>query len=156
MARTPPPPLENNNPVTPPASGRPAEPEVEQQQPQPRAEVAAAQDGLLEGLLADKPNGGVTADQVFGGLARLRTKTVDPMTDFVSDSTRKLKFVKAAIDHVAALTDRTLQDVETALLLGGGDEEQQLHDLFRKLLVVHFVDLYDRQPPWLDVPDSDD
>lgn len=92
----------------------------------PRTDVAApAGGGTLGHVLAPPTTGddsqtGQTHDSVsvLVGLARMRQVPVDPYADYVSDGTRKLRWVQAAIEQVAQLTNRTRQEVETRALLG--------------------------------------
>ncbi len=82
--------------------------------------------GTLGPVLAPTTGPATTGDQTGGqdsvsvllGLARMRQNPVDPMNDYVTDGTRKLRYIQAAIHQVSQLTGRTRQDVETRALLG--------------------------------------
>jgi hypothetical protein len=55
---------------------------------------------------------------VLAGLARMRQAPTDPMADYTNDSTRKLRWIQAAITQYSNLTGRSRQDIETRALLG--------------------------------------
>lgn len=123
----PPPPVTDRNPPRPP---RPAPPEPDHTPEPPAASPPAIREpDPTDTLLASKiaSNGQTTpgeADMADSGstmllaLAKMRTREVDPMADYVGDGTRKLRFVQDAINLYASLTGTTRQEVETAIFLG--------------------------------------
>jgi hypothetical protein len=62
--------------------------------------------------------GATDSVHVLAGLARMRLAPVDPHKDWVSDATRKLRWIQMSIEQIAQLTGRTRQDIETRALLG--------------------------------------
>jgi hypothetical protein len=80
---------------------------------------------------------GPDPDAIIAGLIKLRTKQVDPMTDWVGDGTRMPRWVQAAIAHEADLTPRTRQEIVRDALLG-------IRPLSEELLNLHYRALYGR------------
>lgn len=78
------------------------------------------------------------AARVISGLVGLRRKRVDPMADYVPDGTRLLRFVKEAVAHEAALTNRTVQEILRDALLG-------TRPLSKDLLDAHYASLYEEE-----------
>lgn len=81
---------------------------------------------------------GLDPEQIVAGLIKLRSKPVDPMTDYVAVGIRFPKFIAAAIDHEANLTPRTRQEIVRDALLG----EQPLSE---DLLDAHYRALYGKE-----------
>lgn len=107
--RRPPPAVADDNPPSPPAG-----------QPQEDAEQLASK--LATELLASKPAGELTAvelrDQILAGMAQLRQKPVDPMTDYVKDGTRQLAWVQDTIQTQAFMTNKKQQELVRDVMLG--------------------------------------
>lgn len=104
--RRPPPAVADDNPPSPP----PAE----------DAEQVASK--LASELLASKPASGVTAvelrDQILAGMAQLRQKPVDPMTDYVKDGTRFLAWIQDTVQQQAFMTNKKQQELVRDVMLG--------------------------------------
>lgn len=149
-------PVTDDNPPRPTRSARPAPPDTAPaEQPAPPAPslqngVAtrpqhapaepAEQGDMLASLLAAGTSANASASELLAGLAAMRTRPVDPMTDFVPDGTRMLRWVQAAIAHQASMTGRTQQDVLRDALLG-------ITPISPQLLDVHYLNLYGRERP---------
>lgn len=154
MSRTPPPPVNDPNPPAPRRAAppdtpvAPTAPTTPPREPETGGTVAhpAGQGDLLASLLApagrpDGQNAPVTdAAAMLLNLAAMRKQTVDPMSDYVGDGTRKLRFVQDAISHYAALTGQTRQDIERDALLG-------ITPIPTDLLDAHYQLLYGRPRP---------
>jgi hypothetical protein len=117
-ARREPPPIVDDNPPTPPR--------------QPPPEPAFVVDRVPP---VNGDRGIPLTEQVVAGLVNMRRKPVDPMTDYVADGTRLLRFVKDAAAHEAALRGITVQQILTDALLG-------VRPLSPELLDAHYIDLY--------------
>lgn len=129
--------MEESNPPTPPRRRRePAEPVVS-------SEVAPTDDdgGLLAGMHANmhaNDGGGPDLSTVLSALIDLRSKPVDPMTDYVSDATRVPRFIRDAVRHEAEVTPLSQQEIMRDALLG-------IRPLSKDLLDAHYLKLYGRR-----------
>lgn len=149
--RPPPPPIGDENPPSPPPPRQPPEPGVfghlvtnVEGDAADRLDALLskkAEDGegsLLASMLASNTTGEkatVDTEQVIAGLVKLRRRPVDPMTDYVADGTRILRFIKDAISHEAAITGLHVQEILRDVLLGR-------RQLSSELLDAHYADLY--------------
>lgn len=155
--RPPPPPIGDENPPTPPPARQPPEPgvsAVEGDAVDLRDVLEEARTDRLDALLSKKAEDGdgsllasmlasgasgerttVDTEQVIAGLVKLRRRPVDPMTDYVADGTRILRFIKDAISHEAAITGLHVQEILRDVLLGR-------RQLSSELLDAHYADLY--------------
>lgn len=124
-----PPPVVDDNLPSPPRREPPPEPQQSTVEPHP----GEADAGSLASTLAD--GSAVDTARMISGLVSLRRRPVDPMTDYVADGTRKLRWIHDAIAHEAALTKRSAQEIERDALLG-------VRPLSTELLDAHYLDLY--------------
>lgn len=73
-------------------------------------------------------------------LAAMRQQQVDPMTDYVGDGTRMLRWVQAAVQHYASLTGTSQQQVLRDALLG-------IRPVPDELLDAHYLHIYKTTRP---------
>lgn len=130
--RQPPPPIVDDNPPTPPRQAPPAPSAV---QPAPKKFGASILDAV-----AGEWEGDDTARVVAGLVNMRRRKPVEPMSDYVADGTRMLRFISDALRHEAALRGVTCQQILRDALLG-------VRPLSPELLDAHYVDLYGEPRP---------
>lgn len=139
MSRRPePPPIEDHNTPQPRPRRR--------EEPEPPADTAVEQrpSGSLDGLLTGGQSGGAdqetTAQRIAAGLVAMRRKPVDPMNDYVADSTRQLRWIRAAVAHQADLEDTSQQEVWRDAVLG-------VRPILPWLLDAYYLEFYGQPRP---------
>lgn len=135
-----PPPVVDTNPPRParPAPPETAAPPVEASNtvaPRP----AEQPDGSLASKLAsstghDGQQAAADPAAMLMNLAAMRQQQVDPMLDYVADGTRMLRWVQAAVQHYAAMTGKSQQDIYRDALLGIAPIPPELLDAHFQLI----------------------
>lgn len=121
----------------------PSEPDVQTATVDRMDDVDIPQSGLYASMLASKqsdiaPAASVNApatradEQVLsiGDMIRLRKQRVDPFSDYDTDSTRQLIWIRDAVGFIADLTGRTKQEVYRDALLGDKPLPEDVLDHF--------------------------
>lgn len=140
--RTPPPPVVDNNPPRPRREAPPVAEPTPAAPPAPAAERTVEQPGnsLASKLASSTGHDGQTGPDpaaMLLNLAAMRQQQVDPMLDYVADGTRALRWVQAAVQHYAAMTGRSQQDITRDAMLG-------VHPIPVELLDAHYQLTYGR------------
>lgn len=144
--RTPPPPVVDNNPprprreAPPVAEPTPAAPPVEPTATAAAPTVEQPGNSLASKLASSTGHDGQAAPDpaaMLLNLAAMRQQQVDPMLDYVADGTRQLRWVQAAVQHYAAMTGRSQQDITRDAMLG-------VHPIPAELLDAHYQLIYGR------------